>query len=263
MIPIESINITYNYPMVTMKAYLKIKHLWNCFFIRLFKAHILFLMPLPLSGCVFLLFTGPITLPGEISICPRAQVYTIRGIFDVLSTGMFSLKDKITKETNFSVKSLSYVETKRLGKLLIHEYPKNHCKPPIIFIGHSFGADEALVLAQTLNKAQIPVALIISLDHTKPQTIPPNVDAFYNINSGKSLLSGLVPWGCSMHVQSKKTRMYQVDLGKDLGFHAIHHFNIDKRQDVQDYILKIIRAETKTEGLKGFWETARFLKYDA
>ncbi|NDH08410.1 MAG: hypothetical protein EBY16_02105 [Gammaproteobacteria bacterium] len=206
-----------------------------------------------LTGCIMLLLGGPSQfemsqlLPSKNKeVQPRA--YTMRGFLDVFSTGMDSLAVRIHDELHIRARSLSYHEEKKLANFLIRRYQEKQDHSPIILIGHSYGADDQITLAKRLNKANVPVALLISLDNTKKQTIPPNVAVFYNINSGQSMVSWLVPWGTPLTPSSKYTKMVTVNLVKDKHFYRVNHFNIDKLPEVQDLIIHIIKQQVLLKG---------------
>ena len=115
----------------------------------------------------------------------------------------------------------------------------------LVLIGHSYGADDEIVIAKRLNRAHVPVALLISLDHTKPQKIPPNVKAFYNLSSGASIMHSVIAWGCILDAESNNTKIVNVDLLKDKRIIYVNHFNIDKLSAVHKLILEIIKSEIK------------------
>lgn len=203
-------------------------------------------MPCLLSGCILLMLTGP----SQLDPTPtkpltlkhfKAHAYTMRGFLDVFSTGMNTLAKQIQSQLNIQATALSYLEEKKLANFLIHNYQSGRLKGPIILIGHSYGADEQIYVAKLLNDAHVPVSLLISLDNTKKQTIPPNVRVFYNINSGHSVMSWLVPWGTPLIATSKNTKMVNINLVKDKHFFRVNHFNIDKLPEVQAYVIEIIK----------------------
>ena len=201
-----------------------------------------------LSGCFFMPFSESISNENKASKqhaknCPRARIYAMRGFLDVFSTGLHDLTEKIEKKLIIHAKPLSYLEENRLSAFLIKKYHSEPCKTPIVLIGHSYGADEQITVAKKLNDAHVPVALLITLDHTRAQSIPSNVQIYYNINSGKSIVSGIIPWGCSMSSPKNCTRMYEVDLVKNKGFRRVNHFNIDKLPEIHNYIIEIIESE--------------------
>lgn len=192
------------------------------------------------------MLTGPSQLDSAqtatLSLKPfKVQAYTMRGFLDVFSTGMNSLAKRIQTQLNIQATALSYLEEKKLARFLINNYQSGRFKGPIILIGHSYGADDQITVAKRLNDAHVPVDLLISLDNTKKQTIPPNVRVFYNINSGRSVMSWLVPWGTPLIATSGKTKMVDINLVKDKNFKRVNHFNIDKLPEVQAYIIEVIK----------------------
>lgn len=206
-----------------------------------------------LSSCLMLMVTGPTqfenTPPHPLkkaeerlnTLIPRS--YTMRGFLDIFSTGMNSLANKIHEQLGMQATSLSHLEARKLSQFLIKEYQSGRFKGPIILIGHSYGADDQITVAKQLNEAHVPVDLIITLDNTKTQTIPQNVRKLYNINSGKSIFSGIIPWGIPMQAQSKQTKVVNIDLIKDKGIRGVNHLNIDKLPAVQQYIIEVIKSE--------------------
>lgn len=215
------------------------------------KIIIITFLPCFLSGCILLMLTGPSQLEPKSTTSLtlkhfKAQAYTMRGFLDVFSTGMNSLAKKIQSQLNIQATALSYLEEKKLANFLIHNYQSGQFKGPIILIGHSYGADEQINVAKLLNDAHVPVDLLISLDNTKRQTIPPNVRVFYNINSGHSVMSWLVPWGTPLIATSGETKMVDINLVKDKHFSRVNHFNIDKLPEVQAYVIEVIKENIST-----------------
>ena len=217
---------------------------------KILKCMTITFLSLATSGCLILMLTGPTqfdkpeTTPKKVKkpiSCPKARAYTMRGFLDVFSTGMNTLSTKISRELPIQATTLSYLEEKKLSTFLIKEYDSGVCRTPIILIGHSYGADEQITVARRLNEAHVPVDLLITLDNTKTQKIPQNVRTFYNINSGKSIMSGVIPWGCPLIAESKHTKMMRVDLVVDKHFKRVNHFNIDKLPEVQSYIIEVIK----------------------
>lgn len=221
------------------------------FMIRALKIIIMILVPSLMSGCILLMLTGPSQLaPKQTQPLKlkqyQVQAYTMRGFLDVFSTGMNSLAKKIQTQLKIQATALSYLEEKKLATFLIQNYQSGRFRGPIILIGHSYGADEQITVARLLNDAHVPVDLLISLDNTKKQTIPPNVRVFYNINSGRSVMSWLVPWGTPLIASSGKTKMVEINLVKDKHLTRVNHFNIDKLPEVQAYVIEVIQENLKT-----------------
>jgi pimeloyl-ACP methyl ester carboxylesterase len=78
------------------------------------------------------------------------------------------------------------------GKLA-RQYAAN--KGPIALIGHSWGALAAVLVADELEKSNIPVALIILYDTTDSVKIPPNVRRVINFSSSTTIGLGITVAG--------------------------------------------------------------------
>jgi hypothetical protein len=212
---------------------------------------ILLLSMLLLSGCVFMLLFGPTKFqePPVSRQTPHKSnnytAYAMRGLLDVFSTGMDSLAKRLETVLMIQATSLASTETIPLSKHIIHNYQMGY-RNEIVLIGHSYGADDQIILAKLLQPYGISVALLITLDTTKKQTIPANVKNYYNLSSGKSIFNILVPWGVFADAESKQTKMHNIDLLHDKGFVRVNHFNIDKLPEVQDYVIAIIKANLRT-----------------
>ena len=132
------------------------------------------------------------------------------------------------------------IETKHLANFLIHDEETYHCHTPIVLIGHSFGADNQLWVADRLSKHHLPIALMVNLEHTSKQLIPPNVNVFYNISSEQSD-NRIIPWGVNLDKSNPYTQVINIDLSKNPQFRGVNHFNIDKSRQVQEYIVTLIK----------------------
>src|SRR5690606_3520544 len=113
-------------------------------------------------------------------------------------------------------------------------YARDKRALPIVLVGHSFGADAVVYLAQELNKKKIPVALIVTFDVVTDVTVPPNVRRvvnFYTRGFGH-LLQGAPGF---------KGRLENVDArAEDPG---IGHLNIEKSPRLHTRTIREIRRE--------------------
>ena len=61
----------------------------------------------------------------------------------------------------------------------------------ITLIGHSAGGDAAIVFAEYLNVADIPVSLLVTYDPTRfAHSVPPNVERYVNLYQSSNILGG-------------------------------------------------------------------------
>jgi hypothetical protein len=241
---------------------------------NIIKIIVLFIGTIPNEGCLFTLLQGPTkfdTPPApmahyvssnetnqstfkynatqeSLNYCPKARVYTIRGLLDVFSTGMDNLSQEIEKQLQIPSKSMSYLEEKRLCNYLIREY--HRCQMPIVLIGHSFGADVLMTIAKRLNEEHIPVAILVSLDSTMKHSPVSNVKNYYNVSSGSYVVKSFFPWGAPIEANNSNAKIVNVDLVKDKHFNRVNHFNIDKLPEIHAYIIDIIKSEVPASSTK-------------
>ena len=115
--------------------------------------------------------------------CPPAldvgNVYLVRGWVGIFSGGMDHLDGEINQS---GVNSLIFQhdQCKELAKTMVDRYKNAKNPEPICMVGHSFGSDDALIIARELDKAGVPVDLIIMLDAVNEKTVPKNVKLCYN-----------------------------------------------------------------------------------
>lgn len=147
------------------------------------------------------------------------QVYLMRGWLDVFSLGMDDLTDKLNKK-GIKAAVYSHLEYYALADFVAEKYKAGAHKHPIIIVGHSIGADTAILMAARLEELKVPVRLIVAFDPVATHTAPGNVASvvnFYQSNNG---------WGA--HVErgaGYRGSVNNVDIAKAAD---INHFNIDK-----------------------------------
>jgi acetyl esterase/lipase len=62
---------------------------------------------------------------------------------------------------------------------------------PITLIGHSAGGDAAVVFAEYLNAADIPVSLLVTYNPTRTaHNVPPNVERYVNVYQSLNVMGG-------------------------------------------------------------------------
>ncbi len=173
----------------------------------------------------------------------QGEIYTMRGgLGGVFSKGMNHLEDTLADRYKISASSTVWFKAIALSDSIIKRYKENKIKGPIILVGHSLGANDQIGVARQLNKANIPVALLITIDPVLPLKIPPNVKHEVNIYK-----PSFVPLFSGMALKAdnpKLTRVenLNVDTFKEMG---VNHFTIDKHQYVQKIMVDRILATLK------------------
>jgi hypothetical protein len=161
------------------------------------------------------------------ALATEPRVLLMRGWFNVFSTGMDDLGDKLrAKGINAEVKAHTYWDT-ALAEILQERAAGKIA--PIVLIGHSQGANNAVVLAHSLKPHHVPVDLLITLAPFMQDVIPSNVVRAINYYQSPGWGSPLVPGAA---FQGKITNH---DLISDL---AVFHITIDKTSKIHDAIIR-------------------------
>jgi len=112
---------------------------------------------------------------------PRAalvQVDLFRGLADVFSRGMDTLTEKLNRQ-GYSARVYSTSGWQTAVARITADYARGQ-KDIIVLIGHSLGANATFDAANALDRANIPVELIVTFDATEPRPVPKNVLHFVN-----------------------------------------------------------------------------------
>jgi pimeloyl-ACP methyl ester carboxylesterase len=123
----------------------------------------------------------------------HGHVYLLRGLGNVFSLGMDVLGDELAaKGVRESVSN--HLTWSSLSDKVIAEYRKNRKTAPIIIVGHSLGGNAALLMADKLGRAGVPVRLLVIFDATDATPVPANVaeaiNYYYPGGRGDALVPG-------------------------------------------------------------------------
>jgi pimeloyl-ACP methyl ester carboxylesterase len=110
--------------------------------------------------------------------CP-VHVFLFRGLLDQPSSGLNDLADEL-RAVGMTAVARPYTTWEsalaEIDVLIAAETP-----PRLAFMGHSYGADSAVQLAETLGARGVAVDLLFLIDATAPPAIPANVDRCVHI----------------------------------------------------------------------------------
>jgi pimeloyl-ACP methyl ester carboxylesterase len=170
------------------------------------------------------------------------NAYLIRGWLGLFSSGMDHLTVKIN---NVGVRAHVFQEDQwyQLAQRLRAAYRVDTNHEPLILVGHSWGADDTLRVAQELEKDHIPVDLIITLDPVTPPLVPPNVKRCINIYESNGLWDTIPAWrGIPLKAESERATLLtnsnvRVDR-LDLLEPDTDHGNIEKNVKIHAEVLK-------------------------
>jgi len=145
------------------------------------------------------------------------HVYLLKGLFGVFSTGLITLASELQKRgyTATVHESGEYatlaLEASRLQK---------SGKGPIIIIGHSIGANAAILMAEKMESEGASVALIMGFGPTNDMLVPSNVSRAIIYYQTGAIVTGTAKKGPGFHGSLSNINL--------LSDSDINHFNIEK-----------------------------------
>jgi hypothetical protein len=109
-----------------------------------------------------------------------AQIYLIRGLFGVFSTGMDQLWSQFTAQGYNHAKLWMWDNVDGIVNDIVTGNQRGDTAH-IVLIGHSLGANSVIQVADRLGRQNIPVDLAVTFDITEDLVVPGNVGRFVNI----------------------------------------------------------------------------------
>jgi hypothetical protein len=187
--------------------------------------------------------------PGDITrVQPHSDqpyagnVYLLRGFLGIWSTGVDNIGKKVAAS---GVRASVYQEDQweLLCDAIIKNYKDAPNAEPLILIGHSYGADDAIKMAKRLQQHNMMVDLIITLDPVTPPKVPANVRHCYNIYQPNLL--DMFPWFRGVKLEAEGEGYLQnVNIRadrRDLLEKGTDHFNIEKNGLIHAEIVKKVK----------------------
>ncbi len=137
-----------------------------------------------LGGCMDITGRGAAPLAKTVGAATNAyprvgHVYCMRGWLGIFSTGMDRLAEEIDSQVGVPAVSVADEEWRRLKGWLIIERGKGEIQEPLVLLGHSWGADDMIRVAQELKDQNISVDLLVLIDPVTPPPVPTNVKRVY------------------------------------------------------------------------------------
>jgi pimeloyl-ACP methyl ester carboxylesterase len=197
-----------------------------------------------LAGCKSMT-PGDLTMVQPNSEAPYAgNVYLLRGFIGIWSYGIDHLGEKINAA---GIRANVYQEDqwRQLCDTIIEKYKDAKDPEPLVLIGHSYGADDALRMARRLEENKVHVELVITLDPVTPPKAPKGVGLCYNIYQPNFLDSIPVFRGIALEAEDPASgNLVNVNMRaerQDLLEPGTDHFNIEKNPHVHDEVVRKLR----------------------
>jgi pimeloyl-ACP methyl ester carboxylesterase len=204
---------------------------------------------LGLGGCAA---TGPIAMrpadyvvPGVPATQPSrlGRVYVLRGFGDVFSAGMDTITGKLQADGIIATVH-RHDQWPEFARQIQLERELGNALPPLVLIGHSWGADDCIRISRELAQHDIRVDLLITVEAVTPPTVPSNVLRAWNIY--KPGPTDFLPWwrGVQLHAdRSGKTLLTQIDIPRDwpaVDHWWVGHTDVDNLPAVQERIVEMV-----------------------
>lgn len=160
----------------------------------------------------------------------HAQIYLIRGLFGVFSTGMDQMAARLKAQGYQNVSLWSWTDVDAISHDIIAGH-QNGDNAHVILIGHSLGSNAVVQVADNLVAPGIPVDLAVTFDITEGLRVPLNVERFINFYQNNGFGRRAVePAGFTGEFSN-------VDLS---GQTQLSHGNIDNAPQLQQFVYQQI-----------------------
>ncbi|ARP98534.1 hypothetical protein DFP91_4344 [Pseudorhodoplanes sinuspersici] len=166
----------------------------------------------------------------------HAQIYLIRGLFGVFSTGMDEMAAQLKAQGYTNVTLWSWTDVDQISHDIIAGH-QNGDDAHIILIGHSLGSDAVVQVAQRLARENIPVDLAVTFDITENLVVPNNVGRFFNFYQ----LNGF--GRTAVEPAGFPGEFSNIDLSSQT---QLRHANIDNAPQLQSFVRQQIYELTHT-----------------
>jgi hypothetical protein len=187
--------------------------------------------------------------PATEALDGQAEIYCLRGLWDIWSLGLDTLAERLRGEGLEAV-ALSGPDWPVLAESIPHAAPSSLTSRPLVIVGHSYGADDAILLARALGKRGATVSLLILLDATDPKPIPANVDRCLHLYIPTPLSSWAPEIFAGNPVVPEEGNDHTEIINRILTpeeFPDVDHFTIDSADSVHDVVVEEVFALVRGE----------------
>lgn len=179
-----------------------------------------------LAGLVFAAGLGP---SGAHAMADESgSVYLFRGGMNVFSLGLDTLGDEL-EEVDVPAHVKSTGAWRSIAADIAEKYETDKSVLPVVLMGHSWGANAAMLMAADLHKRGVPVALVVTFDLLNDIKATPNVKHVINFYVGGGGVPANPAPGFSGEIEN-------VDV-KDVD-EAIWHLTIDKDERLHARVIE-------------------------
>ena len=126
---------------------------------------------------------------------------------------------------------------------IVQQYTQSKKRKPVVLVGHSFGGNAALEVAAQLEKVNIPVALVITVDATRAGPLSGNVKSYVNYFFPANGLGVPIKPGSGV----PQSRIRNIDLREraDVAGVGDNHLSVTHNAAIQGEIMAAIKRAAR------------------
>ncbi len=169
----------------------------------------------------------------------QTEAYLLRGLFNVFSLGMDELGRKLAA-SGVKAHVVNHAEWSSVASSIIESRSRGQGPARLVLIGHSFGGNDIILLAEKLGRNGVPVDLLIPVDATAPNPVPANVMRATNYFQSNNGFGSPLRAGPGF-----RGRLVNADLvtnRPDLNSAELGHTSIDKSPRIHREIVGMVAA---------------------
>ncbi len=204
------------------------------------RSRIVVLLSLTIAGCVA---SAPRTSP--IVKQRVGEIFIFRGFTGIWSRGLDAMAVRF-RQDGIETSIWADSDWQRAEKQIIAERREKQPHEPLVLLGHSFGADSAIRLADMLRTSGISVDLLVTIECVTPPPVPGNVKSALNIYRPRPL--DFLPWWRGVPVQQtpgSHGTLQQINITRDrpdIDRPDLGHSDMDKDPKIQELVAQRVLA---------------------
>ncbi|MEO3471255.1 hypothetical protein AAFN86_05245 [Roseomonas sp. CAU 1739] len=161
---------------------------------------------------------------------PRGRVIVLRGLLNMFSTGMNFLTAKL-RQRNFDASVHNHIEWDDLAAAVLRADRAGTLVRPFAIIGHSYGADDAIKMANHLGRQGVATDLLVTFDPTAGDPVTAGVLRVLNLYQDRDSVTRTLVGGPGFTGSLEN----QLVTGES-------HISIDKQDHLHDQVIARLEA---------------------
>tara|TARA_R110000850_G_scaffold184907_1_gene310640 strand:+ start:450 stop:1127 length:678 start_codon:yes stop_codon:yes gene_type:complete len=183
--------------------------------------------------------------PVPAGVTRTGEVYLLRGLANVFSTGLDGMGAKM-KARGMNVKVFNHTSWQaHANDIVARSKERSGISNPLMIMGHSFGADDGIRMANYLGSRGIRVDYLVTFDATTRGAVGPNIGRVRNFYVDGA--DGVSSYRFVTAAPGFQGDLKNTNLGKNPEHNSVHHLNIEKNAGLHDDIIQ--RAFSMTSRL--------------